>query len=357
MKGNRVLRASNSQEKENISFNNKTEKYKKEAIKVNKINSLINPLTFALTSLVLVIIIILLEKDLFSFNAGVVISTIIAEMAFLAQIFFVTVQLTSATNDIVKGHVSKKRIDEVLIVNTNEHLEEKKEIDNKYLLSFRNVSFFFDKDNMFFKDISFDIPYNTSFGIIGGTGSGKSTLINLIERFYEINEGDIYFNGQSIKSISKEDLRKDIALVNQKSSLFKGSIRSNLLLANKDAKEIDMIKALKVAEAYEFVSSYEDNLDHPVNEGGKNFSGGQRQRLCIARAILKNPKLLILDDSTSALDLLTESKIRNNLKDINKIIISQRVSSIKDCHSILVLHEGKVMGLGSHEDLLNSCDI
>ena len=359
-KGSRVVRSSNSTSKEIDTFKNKTTNYQNETMKVNKINAFINPLTFALTSLVLVVIILLLQKDLFSSLGGSIASTIIAEMAFLSQIFFVTVQLTSATNDIAKGHVSKKRIDEVLSISTKEELSSSKEIETDSILSFKDVCFSFsNNEEYFFKDLSFDIKKNSSFGIIGGTGSGKSTLVNLIERFYEINKGNIYLEGKDIKSISKNDLRKDISLVNQKASLFKGSIKDNLLMGNPNASTDEMWDALKKAEAYEFVNKYEDKLEHLILEGGTNLSGGQKQRLCIARSLLKESKILILDDSTSALDLLTESKIRRALgeMDITKIIISQRVASIRNCNQIMVLDNGVIVGLGTHNELMKKCDI
>ena len=359
-KGSRVVRSSNSTNKEIDTFKKKTTNYQNETMKVNKINAFINPLTFALTSLVLVVIILLLQKDLFSSLGGSIASTIIAEMAFLAQIFFVTVQLTSATNDIVKGHISKKRIDEVLSISTNEELSSSKEIETEAILSFKDVCFSFNNnDEYFFKDLSFEVKKNSSFGIIGGTGSGKSTLVNLIERFYEVNKGNIYLHGKDISSISKNDLRKDISLVNQKASLFKGSIKDNLLMGNPEASEEEMWDALKKAEAYEFVSKYEDKLEHQILEGGTNLSGGQKQRLCIARSLLKDSKILILDDSTSALDLLTESKIRSALNklEVTKIIISQRVASIRNCNQILVLDNGVIVGLGSHNELMKKCEI
>ena len=359
-KGSRVVRSSNSTNKEIDTFKKKTTNYQKETMKVNKINAFINPLTFALTSLVLVIIILLLQKDLFSSLGGSIASTIIAEMAFLSQIFFVTVQLTNATNDIVKGHVSKKRIDEVLNISTKEELSSYKEIETEAILSFKDVYFSFNNnDEYFFKDFSFEVKKNSSFGIIGGTGSGKSTLVNLIERFYEINKGNIYLGGKDISSISKNDLRKEISLVNQKASLFKGSIKDNLLMGNSNASEEDMWDALKKAEAHEFVNKYEDKLEHQILEEATNLSGGQKQRLCIARSLLKESKILILDDSTSALDLLTESKIRSALNklEVTKIIISQRVASIRNCDQILVLDNGNIVGLGTHNELMKKCDI
>lgn len=363
--GARVVRASNNQDNEYQSFANKTNTYQDKSIKVNRINALINPLTFAITSLVLVIIILLLQNDLFGPNNVMVASTVIAEMSYLAQIFFVTVQLSQVVVEIVKANVSRKRIDSVLQINpliTSGSTKTNEIKDNAPVIKFDHVYFSFDdhKDNYFLNDLDFEIRKGETFAIIGGTGSGKSTIINLIERFYDVNKGSISYNGISLKDYDLPSLRNNIGLVNQKSSLFKGTIKSNYLMSNPHASDEDIIKALKDAEAYEFVSQYEDSINHEVNEGATNYSGGQRQRLCIGRALVRKPELLILDDATSALDLLTDKKIRDylsSLKDVTKVIVSQRIATIQNADYILVLEGGKVVGKGKHNDLLNNCPI
>ena len=184
--------------------------------------------------------------------------------------------------------------------------------------------------------------------------------MDLIERFYDVSDGTIFYKGIPLKEYDLKSLRTDIGLVNQKSSLFKGTIKSNYLMANPDASDEEIIKSLKEAEAYEFVNKYEDKINHEVNEGGTNFSGGQKQRLCIGRALLKHPEILILDDSTSALDLLTDKKIRETVKgfkDMTKVIVSQRVATIQNADFILVLEGGKVVGQGKHKDLMKNCPI
>ena len=366
--GARVIRASNTKKDENIRFENRTSSYKDKAVKVNKLNSLINPLTFALTSIVLIVIILVVKNNLFGGSEAentAIISTIIAEMGYLAQIFFVTVQMTNSAVDITKGIVSSKRINEVLAYEPNITSKENDglicEKNNSPVIRFDNVSYAFDNnDSYFLNDLSFEIREGETFGIIGGTGSGKSTVINLIERFVDPSKGNVLYKGCDLKEINLGELRKEIGLVNQKSTLFSGTLRTNFLMANKNATDKDIEEALKKAEAYDFVSKYKDYLDHKVNEGGTNFSGGQKQRLCIARALVKKPSLLILDDSTSALDLLTDKKIRNtisNMKDMTKIIVSQRVATIANCDYILVLDKGHVVGLGNHKTLLSTCDI
>ena len=361
--GARVVRASNQEKQESQKFEDKTTSYKNKSIKVNRLNSFINPLTFAITSIVLIVIVLLLQKDLFE-NRVLVSSTIIAEMAFLAQIFFAFTQLSQITVEIVKAGVCRRRINGVFAIEPKiKNVDNPKTGEVSYgeqLIKFENVSFSFNDEGKFLDNLNFEIRKGETFGIIGGTGSGKTTVINLIERFYDASKGTIYYKGIPIKEYDLSALRNDIGLVNQKSSLFNGTIKSNYLMSNKSASDEDIFAALKQAEAFEFVDKYEDKLDHPVKEGASNYSGGQKQRLCIGRALIKKPELLILDDATSALDLLTDKKIRNNisnLKDMTKVIVSQRVSTIQNADFILVLEGGQVVGQGKHEDLLKNCPI
>ena len=363
--GARVIRASNQQEQENIKFEKKTSSYEQKSIKVNRLNALVNPLTFAITSLVLIAIILVMQNSLFSDDNIEIVSTIIAEMAYLSQIFFVVVQLSQVVVEIVKASVSRKRIDQLLavtpkIVNSDNPKTNSVALGDK-LIKFENVSFSFNNDeNYFLNDLSFEIRKGETLGIIGGTGSGKTTIINLIERFYDTSKGQILYKGIPLKEYDLNALRNDIGLVNQKSSLFNGTIKDNYLMSNKNASDEDIITALKQAEAYEFVNKLDDGINHQVKEGGTNFSGGQRQRLCIGRALVKKPEILILDDSTSALDLLTDKKIRttiNEIKDMTKVIVSQRVSTIQNADFIIVLEGGRVVGQGKHNDLLKECPI
>ena len=362
VEGSRVVRASNNQEASFNKYSNKTSSYEAKSIKVNKINALINPLTFALTSIILIVIIYLLKGDLFSSSNVLIASTIIAEMSYLAQIFFTTVQITQAIIEVVKAGVSSHRIDDVLIKEESIISGEKTSEDGNYpLIKFNHVNYSFnDDDNYFLTDLDFEVRKGETLGIIGGTGSGKSTLINLMERFIDVTSGEILYQNTPIKEYDLKSLRDDIGLVNQKASLFKGSIYDNMKMSNPIASEEEIIDALKKAEAYEFVSKYEDGIKHEINEGATNLSGGQKQRLSIARALVKHPKILILDDSTSALDLLTDKRIRsqlNEMKDTTKIIVSQRVATIQNADYILVLEGGKIVERGKHQELMKNSSI
>jgi len=362
VEGSRVVRASNNQEASFNKYSNKTSSYEAKSIKVNKINALINPLTFALTSIVLIVIIYLLKGDLFSSSNVLIASTIIAEMSYLAQIFFTTVQITQAIIEVVKAGVSSHRIDDVLAKEESIISGDKTNEDGNYpLIKFNHVNYSFNNDdNYFLTDLDFEVRKGETLGIIGGTGSGKSTLINLMERFIDVTSGEVLYQNTPIKEYDLKFLRDDIGLVNQKASLFKGSIYDNMKMSNPNASEEEIIDALKKAEAYEFVSKYEDGIKHEINEGATNLSGGQKQRLSIARALVKHPKILILDDSTSALDLLTDKRIRsqlNEMKDTTKIIVSQRVATIQNADYILVLEGGKIVERGKHQELMKNSSI
>lgn len=363
--GAKVIRAFNREDYENKKFESATADYEKNAIKVGKLNAFINPLTFAIIALATTFVILFGGLPIFEASENTALSsTVITEVAYLAQIFTTLVQLTNVVMVLTKANVSSKRVDSVLkitpkIVDKEDAIT--KDIkDGDEILSFNSVSLGYkDSGNLALTDIDFKINKGQSLGIIGGTGSGKSTLINLVERFLDASSGEVNYKGVNIKDYRLQSLRNEIGFVPQKSVLFKGTLESNLKMSNPDASEEEMTSALKNAMAYDFVSKYDDYLNHEVEEGGKNFSGGQRQRLCIARALVKNPEIIILDDSTSALDLLTDKTVRenihNNYKGITKIIVSQRVSTVKDCDLILVLEAGKIIGKGNHEELLRDC--
>ncbi|NMA04566.1 MAG: ABC transporter ATP-binding protein, partial [Clostridiales bacterium] len=211
------------------------------------------------------------------------------------------------------------------------------------------------------RNINFDIKSGEILGIIGSTGSSKSTLVQLIPRLYDVTRGSVTVNGTDVRNYDIKLLRDRVAFVLQKNTLFSGTIRQNMLWGDAEASDEKIIRVLKQAQAWEFVSKYDDTLDHIVEQGGSNFSGGQKQRLTIARALMKEPKIIILDDSTSAVDTATNARIQQTFKkeltDITTIIIAQRISSIQHADRIMVMHEGEIESLGDHETLLDVSSI
>lgn len=230
-------------------------------------------------------------------------------------------------------------------------------------IEFKNVSFSYinNKDKEVLKDISFKINSGETVGIIGGTGDGKSSLVNLIPRLYDTTEGEVLVGGKNVKEYDIKTLRDQVSMVLQKNTLFSGTIKENLRWGNKDATDEELIKACKLAQADEFIEKFPDKYDTYIEQGGNNVSGGQKQRLCIARALLKKPQILILDDSTSAVDTKTDSLIRKafaeEIPNTTKIIIAQRISSVQDSDKIIILNNGKIDAVGNHDELLKSNEI
>ena len=287
--------------------------------------------------------------SLFSYTANILMSLLMFAMVIVTITF---------------SRASGERIVEVL-----DEEPSIKNIDNPVLevidgsISFENVNFSYSNNPevLNLENINLHINQGETIGIIGGTGSAKSALVQLIPRLYDVLEGEVKVGGINVKNYDIKTLRDNVAMVLQKNVLFSGTIKENLMWGNKNATEEEMIHACKLAQADEFIQKFPDKYDTYIEQGGSNVSGGQKQRLCIARALLKNPKILILDDSTSAVDTKTDKLIReafkNEIPDITKIIIAQRISSVKDADKIIVLDDGKVTGIGIHEELIISNDI
>jgi ATP-binding cassette subfamily B protein len=257
-----------------------------------------------------------------------------------------------------KASASYKRVEEVLAIHpqiktNSEGLEHKQ----APLIQFDHVDFQY-QNAQALKDLSFSIQEGETIGIIGGTGSGKTTLVNLIPRFYEATKGQIYIQGNPIQNYDLSELRQMIGLVPQNAVLFSGTIQDNMRWGKKDATEQEIKEALNLAQAH-FVDELEEGIHTQIHQGGKNLSGGQRQRLTIARALIKKPQILILDDSASALDFVTDAALRKSLKTIQTItlIVSQRISSLMHADKILVLSHGELVGIGNHQELLKDCEI
>ena len=362
--GIKAIKSFNNEEKEINEYEQLTSSYYFESKKAILTNELINPLTIFIVNVAIMAVIYLAT---YTFKSPFIVDLrkgdVVALISYLNSILLALIALCNLILVFVKGFSSNARI--------NEFLNYKEVIDNKgkcikdslelkeNLVKFNDVSLSFNNENNVLNHIDFEINKGETIGLIGGTGSGKTLLINVLERFYDFNEGEIFYKGINIKDYDISSLRNDIGLVSQKPHFLKGTIKSNMLIGKSDATDEEIIEALKMSKAYEFVSKYDDLLNHEVLENGKNFSGGQKQRLAIARGILRAKELLILDDSTSALDYLTDKEVRKNLKrkKITTLIISQRCSSIKDADRIYIIEHGEIVGVGTHKQLLKNNEV
>lgn len=356
LNGARVIRAFSSEEVEEKRFNECCTDYTNAVIRVSKISSLLNPLTYLIINIGIILVLHfggnLVNESLLSQG------DITALVNYLSQILIALVVVANLVILFTKASASASRINEVLdtkpsIVYGEEDLQE----TNKPIIEFDDVSFNYNDSKNVLDNITFKINKGEKVGIIGGTGSGKSTIVNLIGRMYDCNDGSINLYGENVKKINKESLVKNISYVSQKNMLFKGTIRDNMKFRNPNVTDEEIWEALRVSQAKEFVEKLDDKLDSMVNQGGKNFSGGQRQRLCIARALINSPKILILDDASSALDFATDRNLRRDInaysKDMTVIVISQRISTIANSDKIICLKDGMIDGIGTHEELLN----
>ncbi len=284
---------------------------------------------------------------------------------YIVQILMSLMMLAMVILQSSRALASLSRIREILDTDVDlndEHCKEPDKIVSSGRVEFRDVSFRYYKENKepVLSHISFDVKSGQTLGIIGSTGSGKTTLVQMIPRLYDVDEGEVLVDGVNVKDYTLENLREGVGMVLQKNVLFSGSILENLMWGDENASMEEVRKAAEAAQADGFVTSFTGGYEMDLGQGGVNVSGGQKQRLCIARALLKKPKILILDDSTSAVDTATEAKIRESfageLKDTTKIIIAQRISSVQEADEIMVLDDGKIVGFGKHEDLLASCE-
>ena len=356
LSGMRVIRAFSKQNQEKNRFNDTTQKQKNMQIQVSKISSLLNPAT---TIIVNCAILVILYAGGIKVNiGGLTQGEIIALINYMNQILLSMYVFADVIVIFNKASASYKRVKEVLHITPSLLCgQETQGNENSPLVTFDNVSFSYASSNAL-SHLNLTINQGETIGIIGGTGSGKTTLVQLIPRFYEATKGQIYIKGKKIQDYDLKSLRQMIGIVPQKAVLFTGTIADNLRWGKKDATPSDMQEALKLAQAT-FVNEFEDGLQTMIHQGGKNLSGGQRQRLTIARALVRKPELLILDDSASALDFATDAALRKALKTLScsTIIVSQRVSSIMHADKILVLSHGELVGMGSHKELMNHCDI
>lgn len=365
VKGMRCVKSYVREDYEIKKFNEKSDELKKDFTKAERIVALNGPvMNFTIFAVMLCICYlgskIIIESGATALNVGQLSSLLVYSSQILSSLMMLSMIFVMITMSIA----SCKRIVEVLDEEPDIQNNEKAltEIKNGSI-EFKNVSFKYDKtaEKYALSDVNLKIESGQTIGIIGGTGSSKTTFVNLISRLYDVTEGILLVGGKNVKDYDLVTLRDNVAVVLQKNVLFSGTIKENLRWGKNDATDEEMKRVCEIAQADEYISKFENGYDTYIEQGGANLSGGQRQRMCIARALLKNPKILIFDDSTSAVDTRTDALIRKALKseapDVTKIIIAQRISSIENADKIIVLDGGKVVGFGTSEELRKTNDI
>lgn len=360
LSGARVIRAFCKENDEIAEFGHRNRELTSVQMYVGRISSLMNPLTYVIIN---VAILWLIYTGAVEVHAGnLTQGQVVALYNYMSQILVELIKLANLIITITKAVASGARINSVFDIKASLTDGERTDgIEGEFAVEFSDVSLRYGQSNEdSLSKISFKAKRGDTIGIIGGTGSGKTSLINLIPRFYDPTAGVVLINGQDAKLYTEKALREAVAVVPQKAVLFKGSIRENMKLGNSDATDGEIFEALKIAQAEDVVND-KGGLDAEVEQGGKNFSGGQRQRLTIARALVKKPSILILDDSASALDFATDARLRMALKNMNTdstvFIVSQRASSIMHADKIIVLDDGEAVGIGTHSELLLSCAV
>jgi ATP-binding cassette subfamily B protein len=360
--GIRVIRAFNKINHEKARFNGASEELKNTTIRVNKIMAGLSPLLMLILNFTTIFII---WFGSFKINSGgMEVGDLMAFIQYVSQIMFSLIMLTMVFIMVPRASASAARINEVLdvdldIVDPIQSIETNVE---RGCIEFNDVSFRYNgAEGLALKNISFKIKPGEVTAIIGGTGSGKSTLVNLISRFYDVSSGSILIDGVDVRDMTGEYLRKKIGLVPQKAVLFSGTINDNIRFGKEDAKKEEIINSCKTAQAHDFIYAMKDKYDSEISQGGTNISGGQKQRLSIARALVKKPEIYIFDDSFSALDFKTDAKLREALKketiDNTVLVVAQRVTTVMNADKIIVLDEGSIVGIGTHKELLNSSEI
>lgn len=359
--GIKVVKSFNRQEHEGKRFKVRNDEYRDTALKATSIIIFFIPILEMIINGTIISV-------LWFGGQQVVLGTmgggeLIAFITYITQIMVSMMMMSMFFMQLLRGSASVTRISEVL--STKSEIKEISEPENELIdgsIKFEDVCFCYPNSaDLVLKNVNFQIKSGEVLGIIGSTGSSKSTLVQLIPRLYDATKGKVIVGGRDVKEYSIKALRDQVDFVLQKNVLFSGTIRENMKWGNENATDEEIIQALKYSQAWEFVSEFEDGLDHRVEQGGDNFSGGQKQRLTIARALIKSPKILILDDSTSAVDMTTDAKIqkifKKELNDITTIIIAQRIQSIQHADRILVMHEGEIESFGNHETLMKESQI
>lgn len=370
LSGVRVIRAFNKEEAQREAFGEENDALTKMQLYVGKISALMNPVTYIMINVALVV---LIWQGAFQIDSGALKQgEMVALINYMSQILVELVKLANTIILTTKCVACGNRIQDLLemessIVNPEIALEADAETEpvipqEPARVEFRDVRFVYrGAGDASLEHISFVAEPGQTIGIIGGTGSGKSSLVHLIPRFYDVTEGEVLIDGEDVRRWDLPALRNRVGIVMQKAVLFQGTIRENILWGNPEATEEQVNEALRLAQAAEIVSQKKEGLDYEIEQGGRNLSGGQRQRLTIARALVRKPSVLILDDSASALDFATDARLRKELEGLRKqstiFIVSQRTSSIQHADRILVMDDGEIVGMGTHEELLQSCEV
>lgn len=358
--GIKIIKALVIEDKQKDRFNDANEELTMASIKSQGMNLLLLPISTFIMNLT-VVSVLWFGGNMFV-SGNIEIGKIMAFINYLLQIMASIMMVINCMIMFSRAQVSAARINEVLdtkaSIENKENCEEVKNFD----IEFKNVFFKYnDHSDNVLEDISVKIKEGEKVGIIGSTGCGKTSFVNLIPRLYDATSGEILIGGVNVKNINIKQLREDVGIVLQESILFSGDIKSNLKLGNKNASEEELISASKDSQAYEFIMNKDNKFDEVVEQRGKNLSGGQKQRLSIGRTLIKNPKIFIMDDSSSALDMATEAKlqtsIRNRMKDNTVLIIAQRISAVMDLDKIIVMDDGKISDMGSHKELLERSEI
>ena len=370
--GVRVVRAFNRQASEIDEFRRENERLTQMQVRVGRISALLNPVTYVIINLAVVYLIY--RGGGFVYEGAITQGGLVALVNYMSQILVELIKLANLIIQITRARASMNRIDGIFALqpavsdaNVSAHsaVTAQRSDDQRSrvpAVEFRQAAFAYTEGaEDALRDISFRAMPGQTIGVIGGTGAGKTTLINLIPRFYDATAGEVLVSGQNVRDYALETLRAKIGLVPQRSVLFRGTLRSNMQWGKPDATDDEIYAALKTAQAYDFVEQKGEGLELEVEQEGRNFSGGQKQRLAIARALVRRPEILILDDSASALDFATDAALRKAIKsdteNMTVFLISQRVSTVRNSDQIIVLDDGQVAGIGTHAELYRSCPV
>ncbi len=359
--GARVIRAFRLEESESEEFSRRALLQKRFQLIAGRISGLLNPLTYVIVN---VAIIILLKNGAAEVNSGAITrGELVALYNYMTQILVELIKMANLIITITKALACAKRISSVMNESSDMTVEKRYDVDDsRPFVSFKGVSFAYSgASGEVLSEVDLDAERGELVGIIGGTGSGKSSLVSLIPRFYDVKEGSVVVDGVDVRALEPDEHRKRIGFASQHAVLFSGTIRDNIKWGKDDASDDEIYAALSTAQIGELVSQKENGLDSKIEQGGRNLSGGQRQRLNVARALVRRPEILILDDTSSALDRVTDAALRRAVRELDYsptvFIVSQRVESIKDCDKIAVLDGGRIVGVGSHDELYSDCEI